>query len=90
MHNSFDEKYSLTHATSRGNWDCKRPTYRLLSPSVIQIDVVPYLLEQQLIHIHKESILSYLLHLPKLSVTAVTVTLNVNTRTDEAHPLKWS
>lgn len=89
MYNSFDEKYSLTHAAPGGNWDCKRPT-RLLSPSVIQIDVVSYLLEQRLIHLHKESILSYLLHLPKLSVTAVTVALDVNTRTEEAHPLMWS
>lgn len=89
MHNFFDEKYSLTHAASRGNWNCKRPT-RLLSSSVIQIDVISYLLEQRLIYLYKESILSYLFGLPKFSVTAVIVTLDVNTKMDEAHPLIWS
>lgn len=42
--------------------------------------------EELLIHfLHKESSLPHLSDLPKFSVTAVMVTLEVNTRTDEAH-----
>lgn len=65
---------------------------RLLLPSLLQVHLLPLRVVTVAVNplSKRELSLPSLVDLPKFSVTAVMVTLDTNTRSDEAQPLEWS